>query len=219
MRTTSSARPADNGSQRPPLATFSRGTGVTLGSEDDVLEAVELQTPTRGHADSLGDALRPKVLGTNQRDDARITPTVEGGIARGGRRFRRISVAPERPVQQPPDFGLAHAFHLLKRKTNLSEGHSTGPFDDEPEPVTVAAVAIQLTLQPLFRVLPTEPFFVVPAHVRIVQHRGDEIEILEPQLAEREPRRLEDGSLNGRHRPTSGAPAATPEHTKSISRP
>jgi hypothetical protein len=140
----------------------------------------------RRHAERARDALRRNVPGANQRNHLRALEDIECVFAHAARRFACVAAAPERPVHEISDLGLPGSFDLLHHQPDLADRRLRIALGDEPHAVPVIGVALDLPLDPGLRLVARVALRIETHHLRMIEHRRDEIQIVQRHLAQRQ---------------------------------
>ena len=151
--------------------------------EDEMFVAAVCRAADDFHAQVSRDAFRRRIFGSYQRNHPRLSQRAERVVATCAPGFRGEPVAPERPVDQIGDLALLGPVHRLPHQAGLPDRIVGRLVHGQPQTVPVRGVALHLPRDPLCRQLAREPLRVVPHHLRIVEHRGHELEIAVDELA------------------------------------
>src|SRR5687768_14019642 len=95
-------------------------------------------------------------------------------------------------MDQVAYFRLNLVVNELQQDAYLAHGYTGLPLRDEPKPVAVVAVSLELALDPTLRFDAGVALGIETHDLGIGEQSGDEIEVVERHFTSRKTRRLED---------------------------
>ena len=138
------------------------------------------------HANPTRDSLGRQVDGADKRDNRGLLEPGESQVAYRQGRLGSEAVMPEGAMKEVTDFWFGIAVDILDGETDLTDGHCRSLRDDEPEPVAVVGIALELSVEPHLRFGAAERVGIESHHLRISQHLGEKVEIVRDEFTEKQ---------------------------------